>query len=146
MQGNFDALLYGSFDLGKDGLLSREGIGSLKCGDVMKCSGEDFYSCGCRNIVCLVFWMLRICDIPPAYVVVVAVQATMDISVVVGVFFVFGVTAKSYPNIFSFNCDEFNSCFSGWSWELNVISGVFAKDVFCCPPMLEFSKFLDVGQ
>jgi len=73
MQGDFDALLYGGFDLGKDGLLSQEGIGSLKCGDVMKCSGEDFYSCGCRNIVCLVFWVLWISDIPPACVVVVAV-------------------------------------------------------------------------
>jgi len=70
----------------------------------------------------------------------------MDIHVVVGVVLVFGVMAKSYPNVFFFNCDEFNSCFSGRSWELNVISGVFAKNVFCCPPMLKFSKFLDVGR
>jgi len=70
----------------------------------------------------------------------------MDIGVVVGVILVFRVTAKSYPNVFSFNCDEFNSCFSGGSWELNIVSGVFAKDMFCCPPMLEFSKFLDVGR
>jgi len=73
MQGNFDALLYGGFDLGKDGLLSCKGIGSLKCGDVMKCSSEDFYSCGCRSIMYLVFWVLRICDIPPACVVVVTI-------------------------------------------------------------------------
>jgi len=70
----------------------------------------------------------------------------MDICVVVGVVLVFGVMAKSNPNVFSFNCDEFNSCFSSGSRELNVISSVFAEDVFCCPPMLEFSKFLDMGQ
>jgi len=95
--------------------------------------------------MCLVFWVLWISDILPACVVVVVVQATVDICVVVGVVLIFGVTAKSNPNVFSFNCDEFNSCFSGGSWELNVISGVFAKGMFCCPPMLKFSKSLDVG-
>jgi len=70
----------------------------------------------------------------------------MDVCVVVWVVLVFRVTSKSYPNVFSSNCDEFDSCFSGWSWELDVISGVFAEGVFCCPPMLEFSKFLDVGR
>jgi len=73
MQGNFDALLYSSFNLGKDRFLSRKGVGCLKCGNVMKCSCKDFYSCGCRNVVCLVFWVVWISDIPPACVVVVAV-------------------------------------------------------------------------
>jgi len=66
-------LLYGGFDLGKDGFLSGKGVGSLKCGDVVKCSCEDFYSCGCRSVVCLVFWVLWISNIPPACVVVVVV-------------------------------------------------------------------------
>jgi len=70
----------------------------------------------------------------------------MDVCVVVGIVFVFGVTAKSNPKVFFFNCDEFNSCFLGRRWELDVVSSVSAGEMSCCSPMLEFCKFLDVGQ
>jgi len=57
--------------------------------------------------------------------------------VVVGIGTVFRVMVKCNPNVFSFNCDEFNSCFSCRRWELDVIAGVCAGERSCGPPMLK---------
>ena len=110
VKGNLDALLNGSFNLGKDGFLFFERMGSLKGCDVMDPSGKNFFLLlfdrgmkGWAEVFWVnVVWMLWVRFDPPA-----EYKRCLDNSFLGCIPAVFSVD-KFYPEVGVVGVDEFD--------------------------------------